>query len=331
MCEAFLQQAFQQLDQQHLHGVVPLVCRAWHQAALSSSETLEVHIASPAKAKQLQLWMKRRVARLQSISLSFPAEPDVKWYPEVSAIYSSISGKLRELRLRGCRWPLDGRLSALTSLTALSLPDCYICSSKQTALLALTQLRTFDLTATRLEIGDGMFTLFSRNSGFLSSLSTALVQLTQLNVTRAGWLKNEDFRALCALPDLGEVQAGRLDIRPARLRHEFAGLPLTSIGVHVTPIEGEAGEAKAWLQQSGAGTQLSPLSCLRSLQLFWMRSPTSTIGMESWASKLAQLTELVVRPAYVSEDEVRQAFGPRFLSRKPGAFGAFVLRPVGDP
>ena len=329
MCAAFLQQAFRQLDQQHLYGIAPLVCRAWHQAALSSSDTLDLVVAAPAKAEQLEPWMQRHGALFSkrvTLTLQYPEKLENRWRL-ASPLYNSLSEQLRELRLEG-NWLVEKGLSALTSLTSLCLPGGHIWGSDRYALLALTQLRTLDLPGTHLMHQLLQSFGYSSDTGFLTAMSTSLVELTRLNLNKALWVGNENFSALRALPHLCELEAGGLfDIRAARLSCEFTGLPLTSISISVWDQE-DLGELKAWLQQAGPGSQLSPLSCLESLDLHGLRLPTASLGMESWASKLVQLTELVI--SRESEGEVRQAFGARFSHRQVKS-RVFVLRPLGGP
>ena len=322
MCEVFLQRAFCQLDQRYLYGIAPLVCHAWRQTALSvTGDTLELQFSSPAKAKQLKPWMQRHGKPLTSISITSDKR---RPYAEASSIYAYTSDQLRALSLEGS-WLVGDKASALTSLTSLSLSGAKVRSNAWKALLALKQLRTLDLSATCLVVSAGSTPEFSfGDSGFLAKVSTTLSQLTRLNVTGAFWVKHDNFAALRALPQLQEVEAGQLIIAASRLRPEFTGLPITSLAVSARSEE-EVAALKAWLQQGAHnGIQLSPLSCLRSLDLGWVKSPTTSLGMESWASKLVQLTELVLDSA--PEEDVCKAFGLRFLYQKPDS-GAFFLRP----
>ena len=238
-----------------------------------------------------------------------------------------MSEQLQELKLEG-DWLVERGLSALTSLTSLFLSGCHIWAGDRYALLALTQLKTLDLSGTHLmdQYGGEAIGYWS-DTKFLTAMSTSLVQLTRLNLNQVSWVKDDNFSALGALPHLREVEAGGLHIPATRLRHDFTGVPLVSFGIAVWDQE-ELEELKAWLEQAAPGSQLSPLSCLRILDLSWLRLPTASLGMESWASKLVQLTELVIRPE--SEGEVRQAFGARFSHQQDNS-GAFVLRPLGGP
>ena len=264
MCAAFLQQAFRQLDQRHLYGIAPLVCHAWHQAAISSSDMLDLQIASPAKAEQLQPWMQRYGTPLRSISLTCNADPllDLGSFlsAQMSSIYTSSYEQLRDLRLQG-PWEVKEQISALTSLTSLSLPGCYIDETAVMLVLALTQLRVLNIAATRLKVHNGLLFKPREDIGFLSDLSTSLVRLTQLNVTAALWTTYANFGALRALPHLRELEAGKLPISSARLLREFEGLPLLSMRVAVKN-QGDVGALKVWLQQGGQGW--FPLSCLRA-------------------------------------------------------------------
>ena len=273
--------------------------------------------------------MQRHGASLKRVNLINIMGPDGmgRWRFLNISFYNSMSQQLRVLRLNG-HFLVDERLSALTSLTSLCFIDCHILAGVQTALLALPQLRSLEVPGTRLLDQDGGSLSYGYDTGFLTSLSTSLVQLTRLNLYQALWVHNDNHGALRALPCLCEVEAGgRYPIAATRLSREFTGLPLTSISIAVRD-QRELGELKAWLLQTAPGSQLSPLSCLRELDLRWLQVPTASLGMESWASRLVQLTELRIRGNPV--EEVRQAFGARFLHQRV-VFAAFVLRPLEGP
>ena len=68
--DSLLQQAFQQLDQHHILGVAPRVCRLWHQLSLSIITSLDAKISTTEEAaEQLRRWIQRHGTGLTSLDL----------------------------------------------------------------------------------------------------------------------------------------------------------------------------------------------------------------------------------------------------------------------
>ena len=67
--DSILQQAFRKLDQRHLFGVAPLVCRLWHHLASTMITSLDVKVSTQAAAEQLSLWIQNHGGGLDSMEL----------------------------------------------------------------------------------------------------------------------------------------------------------------------------------------------------------------------------------------------------------------------
>ena len=263
--------------------------------------------------------MQKHASNLRSISVKFDCQPSV---PTLSVallldpISSTAPNNLCSLTLNG-NWLVGRHLSSLTSLTSLSLRLCNIEHGAQTSMFALQQLRNLDLSWTSMVSRRysivGLDPTPRNDTSFISALSTSLVQLTRLNLEYAYWVPFDDYGALRSLPHLQELLAWGWFV-PARLTREFVGLRITSIRIEVNKADKYLPEVRAWLQQGGAGNQLSPLSGLRSLGLGRDEIPFSSLSIGSWASKLVQLTKLEVKTN--SLDEVCRAFDPPLCPRE---------------
>ena len=130
--DSLLQQAFQQLDQRHLFGVAPRVCRLWDQLALSIITSLNMKITTGKSAEQLSLWMKDHGAGGLG-SLVLELDRPVCQTTAAHSLLESLPAalQLRSLALSTTNWTavLDAPLPPLTNLTSLSIkprqvPDC---------------------------------------------------------------------------------------------------------------------------------------------------------------------------------------------------------------
>ena len=69
--EALLLQAWQQLDQRHRFGIIPRVCRSWHQLSLPTFVFLALSLHRHEAMQQLGVWLGRHGSTLQHLSLRF--------------------------------------------------------------------------------------------------------------------------------------------------------------------------------------------------------------------------------------------------------------------
>ena len=66
---SFVEQAVANLDQEHVYGVIPCVCRELRELSLSSSRSLDVELASLESVKRFGEWLKRHGDRLTHLAV----------------------------------------------------------------------------------------------------------------------------------------------------------------------------------------------------------------------------------------------------------------------
>ena len=124
--DSLLQQAFQLLDQLHMFGVAPRVCRLWQQLSLSIITSLKVIIGRAEAARQFTRWMQNHGTSLQSLDLRL--EGSVCDSTELQSLLESVEGadQLRSLAISTPHSSsiLDICLIDLTSLTSLRIKGC---------------------------------------------------------------------------------------------------------------------------------------------------------------------------------------------------------------
>ena len=78
MRDPFLQQAFMQLDQRHLYGIIARVCRSWHHLSTTSSSSLKVKVLSQLSeetgeneaAISFAIWLQHNIGNLTNLDLT---------------------------------------------------------------------------------------------------------------------------------------------------------------------------------------------------------------------------------------------------------------------
>jgi hypothetical protein len=185
-----LLQAWQQLDHHTRYGIVPRVNRQWHQLSSETLTSLTLTLSSGTSPRSFAFWLQNHPhTPLQHLSL------DVEYLDVSEAVISSLlqaicnpaasfSQKLRSLHLANL--PLNttqtSLMTSLTALTSLRLRGCNLLQAATLQpLLALTQLKTLDLTQNPFEL----------RGGLLRDLSSALQQLEVLELMGSNILEWE--------------------------------------------------------------------------------------------------------------------------------------------
>ena len=210
MRDPFLQQAFRQLDQRHLYGIVPMVCRSWHHLSTTSSSSLTVEISTelnketgePDAAISFSEWLGCNIEHLTRLDLTFGmpslgvSEPP-KY--EAAGMLLTITGATQLCSLRLNRFPYMSHcfpyqtiangpvfagFSALTTLTSFALHSCSLSRPAFSSVLAaLTQLRELDLKDVRVLADDeDEYEDEDEEEDIMQVLTSSLVNLRSLTL-----------------------------------------------------------------------------------------------------------------------------------------------------
>ena len=182
--DSFLQQSFQQLDQRHLFGVVPMVCRLWHQLSLSIITSLDANLPTQEAAEQLRLWIQNHGPALRSMQLLI-GEPAASF----PSLLLSISADQWHSMHHECRSystvvdfalpPLKG--GKLPGLTRLSIIRCCPGAAVLASVLSLRGLSSLSLCDLPHDLPWGPF---------MEQLATRLVGLMSLDLSDTySWLQ----------------------------------------------------------------------------------------------------------------------------------------------
>ena len=251
MRNPFLQQAFRQLDQRHLYGIIARVCRSWHHLSITSSSSLTVKVSTrlneetgePDAAISFSKWLQHNIGNLTRLDLTLNGPPDDTF--DASEMLQTITSATQ---LCSLRLDLDDRylsesfagVSALTNLTSLALCGCDLSPLAFSSTLALSQLRALDLRRV------GVYVNGAEEEDSMADLTSSLVSLTTLTLGDfSGW--NDLEEGLACLRSLKELV--HLDIRDpsfpsGNLVDLLGGLPITGIKiglddpVHVSEVAG---------------------------------------------------------------------------------------------
>jgi uncharacterized membrane protein YgcG len=159
---SLLVEILKHLQQQHLIGTVPLVCREWNQAAVILYQELSVRVRHrKAFVVQLAAWLQRHGLLLTGLTLN-PApvhdphanlpisylqshrEPAMLWKPLSVAVWSLKNLQTLDLKGFGLRRSLM-HVTSLSSLTTLRLTSCCLTNSSLHYLSPMTSLKTLEL------------------------------------------------------------------------------------------------------------------------------------------------------------------------------------------
>ena len=276
--DSLLEQAFQQLDQRHLFGVAPRVCRLWHQLSLSIITSLDAKISTEEAAEQLNFWIQRHGPGF--ISLDLLLQEPVCLAPAAWSLLQSVQAakELRSLSLSATTQSIlvnDFSLHTLTNLTSLSISNCDPTSAARDSILGLTKLSSLSLCRS----GEYPKWISSYSRGFLKQLSTSLVGLTKLDFSGVG-AHNTHLVHLHNLPQLKELLTGAYMSVDTLV--QVGELPFTSVGTYLK--HDTVGRFCLWLQT--ASGHLQKLALLGGEGL-----PTSA-GLQLPMLELVHLKEL---------------------------------------
>ena len=242
--DSILQQAFRQLDQRHLFGVAPLVCRLWHQLASSIITSLDVKLSSQAAAEQLSLWIRNHRDRLDSMEVQMNNEG---WHCQKSAFSCILQALGAASMLRKLAWKFNMKfgyaslsvlLPSLTTLTRLSISHVQLQKATLASLLQLTNLRSLSLCHTDV---------IAWWEPFSERISTSLVKLTYLDF-RGTPFPIKGLLHLRSLPELQELLLTEVD--PSDVS-QLVGLPIISIGIRIEEFLGPEtmSQTCSWLKK----------------------------------------------------------------------------------
>ena len=250
--DALLQQAFQQLDQRHLFGVAPRVCRLWHQLSLSIITSLDVSITTEEAAEQLGLWIETHGAVLESMKLSISQQtgPEAAHCILESLGMAAELGSLcisttpsSELHHNPFHPPLLGTpLPHLPNLTSLKISNFRADTPVLDSILGLTNLSSLSMCSVQ-----GVYSW----EAFMKQLSTRLLHLTCLDFS-GSLVRIADLAHLCHVPDLKQRKAGHV-VPSAQGILQLGALPVSAIFLMCRSEE--VGEVSSWMQTAAGGLQ----------------------------------------------------------------------------
>ena len=272
--DSILRQAFHQLDQKHLFGVAPRVCRLWRQLSISIITSLDAKTTTAEAAEQLSLWMQNHGTGLDTLNLQID-EPALCVLHALAAAQQLRSLTLTSTSMRGPQ--LNVTLHSLTSLTSLSINDFISTASLLDSILALTGLESLSLSGVQVNYD------WQR---VVPQFATTLIKLTSLDLHYV----NEEMRPatlshLCSLPDLKELA---VRIIPSINLPLIKGLPITNARFTVYD-ERQLGHIEAWLEDASG--------CLRDLRIEAYTRPLNAHGLPLHrATQLKHLDMCEVQP-----------------------------------
>ena len=290
--DSLLQQAFQQLDQLHLVGVSPRVCRLWYQLSLSIITSLDSNISNKEAAEQLKYWIQRHGAGLTSLDLLLApaAWPSVLQSLRAAKELRSLSLSAREASTRLAN-AINFSFHALTNLTSLSISNCDTTTVARNSILRLTKLSSLGLCGRRMIYDCGPF---------LEQLSTSLVGLTKLDLLDSA-VDVDDLEHLQNLPQLKEL----LIDEPFSV-NELVRLALPFTAVGISGNHSTVGDACLWLQT--AAMRLQRLAFFGSGLQYSAFEPMELQDISALQVPILQLLQLKVFKAhYVSLNIVHVA------------------------
>ena len=273
MRDPFLQQAFRQLDQRHLYGIVPRVCRSWHHLSTTSTISMTVKISTKSKvgtgepddATSFSEWLQHNVAKITSLDLCLEGPSDTPREPIGTALMKpynpadySMPATLVDMlhtissatQLCGLQFRLKsddrGRVpesfrgfAALTNLSSLVIHRCSLCLPAFSSISMLTQLRALDLT--------GVYLCGSEEEEEpWSELISSLGNLTHLTL---GWNRKlvDCVPSLRSLTALVELDITKTFIYSSSIQL-LQGLPITGIWICLTHPE-HVLDVAGWLER----------------------------------------------------------------------------------
>ena len=251
MCDRFLQQAFRQLDQRHMYGIIARVCHSWHHLSITSSSSLTVKVSTalseqsgePDDAISFSRWLQQNIGNLTRLDLTLVM---LRYTFDTSEMLQTITNatQLCSLRLyEGVRYLSESfeGFSALTNLTSLALSRCELRFCSYSSVLALTQLRALELKDVYVLVTD------EEEKGKV--MTSSLVNLTSLTLNDfSGWRDLEQglvcIRTLTMLMDL---DMSGMEV-PSRMFNLLGGLPISGVRISLSD-PGHVSEVAGWLER----------------------------------------------------------------------------------
>ena len=201
--DSLLQQAFQQLDQRHLFGVAPRVCRLWHQLSLSIITSLDVKITTEEAAEQLDLWIVNHGDTL--VNMQLDSTLAVCQTRAGRSVLRSLgaAAQLRSLSIltNSSGTNLDVALPPLANLTHLSIDSCSVTPTMLSSILSFRSLNSLSLCYMYVMHGANIWVSWS---SMMEQMATSLVGLTSLDL--GFHVSSEGLAHLRALPQLNGFQ-----------------------------------------------------------------------------------------------------------------------------
>ena len=292
MRDPFLQQAFRQLDQRHMYGIIAMVCCSWHHLSTTSNSSLKVKVSTESSeergvhdaATSFARWLQRNIGNLTVLDISLwrPSIMDASWDPTLkmprdtfvpSAMLRTITSATQLCSLRldmdycYLSEPFVG-VSALTNLTNLALSSCHLGGPAFYSMLALTQLRALDLNFVNVQVEE--------EHQIMPDLTSSLTNLTSLTHFKSAGLANLEKALACirSLPKLVGLDIRGISIPSGKLQNLLGELPITGIQIGLDD-PAHVSEVAEWLEHrlpvtlrlwvctsQGTGRPLGvPLSC----------------------------------------------------------------------
>ena len=274
MRDPSLQQAFRQLDQRHLCGIIARVCRSSYHLSSTTNSSLKVKISTelneetgkPDVAISFIKWLQRNIGNLSSLDLTSEVGiPTFAKYSALSKMLQTITSttQLCSLRLdveNGTMFGAIEMLSALTNLSSLALCSCHLSSGSFSSMLALTQLRALELRD--VDVRPDM----EGEQQIMRDLTSSLVNLTSLTlINPPGWLDvKEALACIRSLPKLVDLDIRGTFILSGSLVSLVGGLPITGLMLCLED-PGHIFDVAGWLERCVPST-------LRCLQLSTWRN-----------------------------------------------------------
>ena len=256
MRDPFLQQAFRQLDQRHLYGVIPRVCRSWHNLSttstssmtVKSSTELGVETEQPDAVISFSEWLQHHIAKITSLDLSLERPSDTSDFADMLHTISSAT-HLCKLRLdldynddNGDVPESFAGLAALTNLTSLTLKHCNLYLPAFSSISSLTQLRTLDLT------GVGFLGCYNEEGAkLLPELISNLGNLTHLTLSGYGYWDSQLVDCVRGLANLVELDIRRGLVSSSSIQL-LQGLPITGVWI-ILRDPGDVIQVASWLER----------------------------------------------------------------------------------
>ena len=265
MRDPFLQQAFRQLDQRHLYGIIARVCRSWHHLSTTSNSSLTAKISTaldeengqPEAAISFSNWLQHNISKLTALHFSLDGPFDRRDSFDDTVMMQAITSatQLCSLGLShtgGPIWALSGSLSgasALTSLTSLTICHCVLPSPVFSSILVLTQLRALELRDVAGYVPGlhdvGLIQHMPR-------LASSLMYLTKLTLRNFGpWELSGGAERLLprirTLTRLMELDISDNYVPSSNIVQLVGGLPVTGINISLVD-PGHVSQVSAWLE-----------------------------------------------------------------------------------